>query len=214
MPGRSEGTCEEAEKGFVCLCCFRSLRTVKNFEKHYSIVWKKKPGKFKKSVTVPKMGVRRALRARRTPIFGIFLEFSGWFFFRTILYVDSPTLSSTSNLQKSRHLQKVASQPGHKTKNVQTIATLLLLILILLPCKSRVICKKNRVAERHNRVTQRKICKHVHTVATLLPLILILMTCRIRGFVSFGKKSRRGAAQSGHTANNVQTKLLYCCLLS
>ena len=34
----------------------------------YSIVWKKS-GKF------PKMGVRRALRARRTPIFRNFLEF-------------------------------------------------------------------------------------------------------------------------------------------
>ena len=57
----------------------------------YSIVWKTNPENSKKSGKIPKMGVRRALRARRTPIFGIFPEFSGIFrldfFFHTILYI-------------------------------------------------------------------------------------------------------------------------------
>ena len=34
-----------------------------------------------KSGTFPKMGMRPALRARRTPIFRIFLGFSGWIFY-------------------------------------------------------------------------------------------------------------------------------------
>ena len=37
------------------------------------------PENSKKHGKIPKMGVRRALRARRTPIFGIFPEFSGIF---------------------------------------------------------------------------------------------------------------------------------------
>ena len=42
---------------------------------------KTNPEHSKKSGKSPKMGVPRALRARRTPIFRIFLEFSGWIYF-------------------------------------------------------------------------------------------------------------------------------------
>ena len=70
------------------LAALQAEQAQANLEK-YSIVWKKNPENSPKNGKFPKMGVRRALRARRTPIFGFVFEFSGIFrldlFFHTIL---------------------------------------------------------------------------------------------------------------------------------
>ena len=75
----------------------------------YSTVWKKEssrkiPEKLRK---IPKMGVRRARSARRTPIFGIFpdfLEFSG-FVFHTILYItNQPVRASPGRAVSARRV--------------------------------------------------------------------------------------------------------------
>ena len=88
---RQPATCAECGSlGFAtlagyfnaCSCCAIGLRHFCAFT--YSIVRKKSSRKIpENSGKIPKMGVRRARSARRTPIFGIFpdfLEFSGIFF--------------------------------------------------------------------------------------------------------------------------------------